>query len=136
MYEMVKTDKFVEFDGLVAARPGKTNFYRIMQQLFLFRYFPRARVTRSSEEITRRQFEIALGIQQVRWMVDTENVVRYEDLSRYQQRAFDKHYETMKAKPVQRAKRAQEMLRALKENPGKGSYYEEEVRLCQQKVDS
>lgn len=62
---IVKENNWKAFDKFILDNKGKENFYKIFQQLFLFYYF--------TKEISRKQFQNALGIQQVRWMVDSEN---------------------------------------------------------------
>lgn len=68
LYHYVKNNKWRELDWYIRGNPGKINFFRILTQFFLFRYYSSPDI-----EITRKQFQIALGIQQVRWMVDDEN---------------------------------------------------------------
>jgi hypothetical protein len=68
LYHYVKNNHWRELDAYIRANPGKVNFFRILTQFFLFRYYSSPDI-----EITRKQFQIALGIQQVRWMIDDEN---------------------------------------------------------------
>lgn len=64
----VKENNWKAFDKFILDNKGKENFFIIFQQLFMFYYF--------TKEISRKQFQNALGIQQVRWMVDLENECR------------------------------------------------------------
>jgi len=68
IYELIKTNKWVDFDQYIIDHPGKKEFYRILQQLFLYYYFDK-----ESDKITRKQLQNALGIQQTRWMMDDDN---------------------------------------------------------------
>lgn len=64
--ELIKTNRWKAFDKYILDNVGKIKFFEILQQLFLLHYFV-------DDKISRRQFQTALGIQQVRWMVDPEN---------------------------------------------------------------
>ncbi len=68
LYSFIQEYKWKELDKHIQNLPGKKNFWLILQQLFYFRYF-----LPDSEKITDKQFEISMGIQQVRWMNDDEN---------------------------------------------------------------
>lgn len=68
IYYYFETNDWINLDAYIRSYPGKINFFRILTQFFLFRYY-----TPDDKKITRKQFQIALGIQQVRWMVDDEN---------------------------------------------------------------
>ena len=68
LYSLIRENKWKELDTYIQAHPGKENFWLILQQLFYFQYF-----VPDSEKITSKQFEISMGIQQVRWMDDDEN---------------------------------------------------------------
>jgi len=75
LYHYVKNNRWRELDWYIRGNPGKLIFFRILTQFFLFRYYSSPDI-----EITRKQFQIALGIQQVRWMVDDENpnkIIKY-----------------------------------------------------------
>jgi len=61
----ITTYNWEAFDRYIQNNHGVENFYRLFQQLF-FLY-------NLLEVITRKQYQIALGIQQVRWMVDDAN---------------------------------------------------------------
>lgn len=68
LYGLIKAGNWRALDELMSTNPGKDTFFRILEQFFLFKYF-----LPEDERITRKEFEIAMGIQQVRWMVDPEN---------------------------------------------------------------
>ncbi len=68
LYSLIRQNRWKELDIYIQTHPGKQNFWLILQQLFYFRYF-----VPESEKITDKQFEISMGIQQVRWMTDDEN---------------------------------------------------------------
>ena len=68
LYSLIKEKNWHEVDAYFASNPGKEAFFALLQQLFLFKYF-----LPEPEQLTRKEFEIATGIQQVRWMVDDEN---------------------------------------------------------------
>lgn len=68
IYHYVKNNYWRELDLYIRGNPGKINFFRILTQFFLFRYYSAPDI-----KISRKQFQIALGIQQVRWMVDDVN---------------------------------------------------------------
>ena len=68
LYSLIQRNQWKELDKHIQNLPGKQNFWLILQQLFYFRYF-----LPDSEKITDKQFEISMGIQQVRWMNDDEN---------------------------------------------------------------
>lgn len=69
LYTLIKGNQFAEVDAYIRAHPGADHFHRILQQLFLFRYF-------AEDRISRKQMQTALGIQQVRWASDPENCQR------------------------------------------------------------
>ena len=79
--ELVKTNKWAEFDAYIQSNPGVANFYRIFQQLFL--------LYNKKSEISRKQYQTALGIQQVRWMVDDENCKDMDTYSVISAKFFD-----------------------------------------------
>jgi hypothetical protein len=68
IYRYFETNDWFNLDAYIKLHPGKINFFRILTQFFLFRYY-----APDDKKISRKQFQIALGIQQVRWMVDHEN---------------------------------------------------------------
>jgi hypothetical protein len=68
IYEALTSNNYRWFDDFVRANPGVDNFYVILQQLFLIKYFLPDR-----PPLTRKQMQNALGIQQVRWSTDSEN---------------------------------------------------------------
>jgi len=69
MHRELVTNNYRWFDQFVTANPGIDNFYAILQQLFLLKYFLPAGIP----PLTRKQFQNALGIQQVRWSTDPSN---------------------------------------------------------------
>jgi hypothetical protein len=63
---LIRNGKWSELDAYIRERPGKLEFQNILAQYLIFRH-------RNTEPITRKEFETAMGIQQVRWMVDPDN---------------------------------------------------------------
>jgi hypothetical protein len=61
---LVRTNDWQRLDAYIRDRPGVVEFEALLKQLFLMRYF---------RDLPRKPFEIAMGIQQVRWMVDPAN---------------------------------------------------------------
>ena len=71
MYDCLIKNDYRAFDQYVDAHPGIDNFYKILQQIFMFRYFlPEGKPTH-------KQIQNALGIQQARWSTDDENKDTY-----------------------------------------------------------
>jgi hypothetical protein len=68
LYKLIKAADWKEFDATLLNNKGRINFFKVLQQLFMFKYF-----LPKDDRISRKEFEIAMGIQQVRWMVDPEN---------------------------------------------------------------
>jgi hypothetical protein len=68
LYGIIKNNKWEVLNEYIERNSGKDKFLEILKQLFLFKYF-----LSEDERISRKQFENAMGIQQVRWMVDPEN---------------------------------------------------------------
>ena len=62
---MIQHNAWHALDEYFRGMPGTTNFLSNLQQLFIFKY--------RLGNITRKQFQIAMGIQQMIWMSDTEN---------------------------------------------------------------
>lgn len=69
IHRALTTNNYKWFDEFVLAHAGIDNFYEILKQLFLFKYFLPYGMT----PLTRKQFQNALGIQQVRWSTDAAN---------------------------------------------------------------
>jgi hypothetical protein len=63
--EYVSNNKWKDFDEYIIINNGIDNFYKLFQQLFFLHNLAKV--------ITLNQYQIALGIQQVRWMVDPKN---------------------------------------------------------------
>ncbi len=76
LYRIIKAGNWKALDAFILAHHGKAAFFAILEQFFLFKYF-----LAEGESITRKEFEIAMGIQQVRWMVDPENCRMKGDIS-------------------------------------------------------
>jgi len=74
LYSYLKGNQWREFDAYVKSNLGKDNFFRIFQQIFMFYYF-----LPEGEKITRKQFQNAMGIQQVRWMAEEDNLATGEN---------------------------------------------------------
>jgi hypothetical protein len=70
LHDMLRRNLYREFDLYVSHHPGREQFLQILQQIFLFKYFLPAGL----EPLTNRQTQNALGIQQVRWVFDDENL--------------------------------------------------------------
>jgi hypothetical protein len=68
IYDTIINNNWKLLDEYIKNNPGKDKFLEILKQLFLFKYF-----LPEDERISRKQFEIAMGIQQVCWMTDPEN---------------------------------------------------------------
>jgi hypothetical protein len=68
LYGIIQSNRFDDLDEYIKANPRKDNFFKLLEQFFLFYYF-----LPEEQKITRKQFQNAMGIQQVRWMVDDEN---------------------------------------------------------------
>ena len=79
---MIRTNDWVYFDKKII-NTGQKFFWILLQQLFLYKYF-----LPDDEKITRKQFEIAMGIQQVRWMANPNNCRDY-----YFKKSGSKNYE-------------------------------------------
>jgi hypothetical protein len=62
---MIQHNAWHALDEYFRGMPGVDNFYKSLQQLFIFKYH--------LGNITRKQFQIAMGIQQMVWMTDPEN---------------------------------------------------------------
>lgn len=61
----IRTNNWILVDNYMIERNGSINFFETLQQLFYFFYVRKS--------ITLKQFQNAMGIQQVRWMIDDEN---------------------------------------------------------------
>ena len=81
--DMIRREQWIEFDAKIFDNEGKDFFWNVLQQLFLYKYF-----LPDDEKITRKQFEIAMGIQQVRWMANPNNCRDY-----YFKKSGSKNYE-------------------------------------------
>lgn len=69
LYGLIKAGNWKGLDAFILEHTGQAAFFMILQQFFLFKYF----LPNKDDSITRKEFEIAMGIQQVRWMVDPNN---------------------------------------------------------------
>ena len=65
LFDFIRTNNWILVDNYMIEHTGKIHFFETLQQLFYFFYV--------RESITLKQFQNAMGIQQVRWMVDDEN---------------------------------------------------------------
>ena len=65
LLEFIQTNDLILVDNYIFVHSGKIQFFDTLQQLFYFFYV--------GKTITLKQFQNAMGIQQVRWMVDDEN---------------------------------------------------------------
>lgn len=65
LHALIRGNQFAELDEYIRAHPGPEEFYRILQQIFLFEHFV--------SSISRKQVQNALGIQQARWTADPAN---------------------------------------------------------------
>jgi hypothetical protein len=69
LYNLIRNNDWKSLDSTInETYSGRDKFFVILEQLFLFKYF-----LPEEDRISRKQFEIAMGIQQVRWMTDPEN---------------------------------------------------------------
>jgi hypothetical protein len=66
LLELIQSDNWHDVDGYFRGMLGVDNFLHNLQQLLIFKY-------RGDVSITRKQFQIALGIQQMIWMTDPAN---------------------------------------------------------------
>ena len=71
---LIQANNWPAVDGYFTSMPGIDNFLSNLQQLLFFKY-------RIRGSITRKQFQIAMGIQQMRWMNDPANCLN-KDLER------------------------------------------------------
>ena len=71
IYESLIHDRFEPFDAYLVASPGEETFWRVLHRLFLLRYFSAP----EHPSLSRKQFQIALGIQQMRWHADPANSI-------------------------------------------------------------
>jgi hypothetical protein len=65
LFDGIRRDNWILVDDYMINHTGKINFFETLQQLLYFFYVRKS--------ITLKQFQNAMGIQQVRWMVDIEN---------------------------------------------------------------
>jgi hypothetical protein len=65
LFDFIQTNNWILVDEYMNTHNGKINFFETLQQLFYLFYVRKS--------ITLKQFQNAMGIQQVRWMVDGEN---------------------------------------------------------------
>ena len=66
LLEIIRSNNWRELDRYFREIPGAAKFLSDLQQLLFFKY-------RQPGSITRKQFQIAMGIQQIVWMSDPEN---------------------------------------------------------------
>ena len=65
LFGMIHDNNWMAVNDYILQHPGIKNFNLIFANLFVFYYLDKT--------ISRKEYQICLGIQQVRWMVDTEN---------------------------------------------------------------
>lgn len=68
LYQMIRENNWRTLDSYIQRHIGKDNFYRILKELLTYKYF-----LPETQQITRKQMQNALGIQQARWVNDPEN---------------------------------------------------------------
>lgn len=62
IYSMLREKRWNDFDNYLLENKGEENFFRILQQLLMFKYF-----LPDGEKISEDTFQNAMGVQQVRW---------------------------------------------------------------------
>jgi len=68
LYQIIRENNWRAVDRYIQSHSGKDKFYRILKELLIYKYF-----LPESQQISRKQMQNAMGIQQARWVNDPEN---------------------------------------------------------------